>query len=92
MYFPDSCSRRKEEPRTEELLAGSARLDDLDESRSESLDGGDMVGENTSSTGHSWDVDLGDVGRGEDGLLGKKQASGRQGKAQRVGMWVKRRS
>jgi hypothetical protein len=51
-----------------------------------------MVGENTSSTGHSWDVDLGDVGRGEDGLLGKKQASGRQGKAQRVGMWVKRRS
>lgn len=43
---------------TEELLAGTALLHDLNETGLELLDGGDVVGENTHLTRLSGDVDL----------------------------------
>lgn len=42
--------------RTEELLGSTGRLDDLDETGSESLDGGNVVGEDTHVTRSSGDV------------------------------------
>lgn len=44
--------------RTEELLGGTALLDDLDETGLELLNGGNVVGEDTHLTGLGGDVDL----------------------------------
>lgn len=44
--------------RTEELLAGTTLLDDLNETGLELLNGGDVVGENTHLSGLGGDVDL----------------------------------
>lgn len=47
--------------RTEVLLAGTVLLEDLNETRLELLDGGNVVGEDTHLTGGGGDVDLGTV-------------------------------
>lgn len=44
--------------RTEELLAGTTLLNDLNETGLELLNGGDVVGENTHLSGFGGDVDL----------------------------------
>ena len=44
--------------RTEELLAGTGLLDDLNETRLELLDGGNVVGEDTHLTGLGGNVHL----------------------------------
>lgn len=52
--------------RTEELLAASALLNDLDQSRLELLDRRDVVGEEAHLSGLGGDVDLDDVLGGVD--------------------------
>jgi hypothetical protein len=47
--------------RTEVLLAGTALLEDLNETGLELLDGGNVVGEDTHLTGGGGEVDLGTV-------------------------------
>ena len=54
--------------RTEELLRRIARVNDLYDTRAESFDTGDVVGEDTHVTSGSGDVDLNYIGRGEDRL------------------------
>lgn len=49
--------------RTEELLAATALLDDLDETRLQLLDAGDVVRQNTHLTGLRGDVDLDTVSK-----------------------------
>jgi len=44
--------------RTEELLAATSLLDDLDKTRLELLDGRDMVGQDTHLTRLGWDIHL----------------------------------
>lgn len=44
--------------RTEELLASSSLLNDLDEAGTELLDGRNVLGEHTHLSGLGWDVDL----------------------------------
>lgn len=51
---------------TEKLLAASALLNNLDQSRLELLDRGDVVGEETHLTRLGGDVDLDDVLGGVD--------------------------
>jgi len=45
------------------LLASTRLLDDVDNARSELLNGGDVVGEDTHVSRLSWDVDLDTVSR-----------------------------
>lgn len=56
---------------TEELLGGGG-LDDLDDSGTELLDGGNVAGEDTHISRDGGDVDLGDRDILEDGLLNVK--------------------
>jgi hypothetical protein len=46
---------------TKELLGGTGRLDDLDQTRSESLDGRNVVGKDTHVTGSGGDVAKGQM-------------------------------
>ncbi len=57
------CSRR-----TEELLAATALLNDLDQTGLQLLDRGDVVGEDTHLSGFSREVDLNDILRLVDRL------------------------
>jgi hypothetical protein len=54
--------------RTEELLAGTAFLDDFDQTGLQLLDGRDVVGEDTHLTGLGRNVDLDDILGSVDGL------------------------
>lgn len=54
---------------TKPLLRRAALLDDLDQARSERLDGGDVVSEDTHVTGGGGKVDLNNGGCGVDGLF-----------------------
>lgn len=47
---------------TEELLVGTALINDLDKAGLQLLNGGDVVGEDTHLTGLGGDVDLDTVG------------------------------
>lgn len=58
-----------EDGRTEEGLGAAALLDDLDDTRLELLDRGNVVGEDTHVTRLGGNVDLDDVLRLEDGLV-----------------------
>lgn len=56
-------------PRTEELLAGTVLLDDLNQTGLQLLDGGHVVREDTHLSGLGGDVDLDDALGLVDGLL-----------------------
>lgn len=58
--------------RTEELLAATALLNNLNESRLQLLNGRDVVCKNTHLAGFGGDVDLDDIGRLVDGLSNGK--------------------
>lgn len=54
---------------TEPLVRLSTLLDNLYDTGTESLDSGNVVGEDTHVTGSGGEVDLGHGGRGVDGLV-----------------------
>ena len=66
--------------RTEVLLAGTALLEDLNETGLELLDGGNVVGEDTHVTGGGGDVDLGTVIAEVGQYLGKGRRHRRHGR------------
>lgn len=63
-----------ESTRKEEGLGAAVLLNDLDDTRLELLNGGDVVGEDTHVARFGGDVDLDDVLRLEDGLVRQRQA------------------